>query len=97
MRCPKGFYRVGDISFGQMGCGGVLCSERASNLSQGQRQMLAIARANLADPGILIFDEATCSVETRTEARIQRALLRVIERRTSVVIAHQPSTIRDAD
>ncbi len=72
-------------------------SERASNLSQGQRQLLAIARAVLADPSILILDEATSSVDTRTEARIQKALLRLMEGRTSFVIAHRLSTIRDAD
>jgi ATP-binding cassette subfamily B multidrug efflux pump len=72
-------------------------SERASNLSQGQRQLLAIARAILADPSILILDEATSSVDTRTEARIQKALLRLMEGRTSFVIAHRLSTIRDAD
>lgn len=72
-------------------------SERAANLSQGQRQMLAIARAILADPGILILDEATSSVDTRTEARIQQALLKLMEGRTSFVIAHRLSTIREAD
>ena len=72
-------------------------SERAGNLSQGQRQLLAIARAILADPGILILDEATSSVDTRTEARIQKALLRLMQGRTSFVIAHRLSTIRDAD
>ena len=72
-------------------------SERGSNLSQGQRQMLAISRAILADPAILILDEATSSVDTRTEARIQKALLRLMEGRTSFVIAHRLSTIRDAD
>lgn len=72
-------------------------SERAANLSQGQRQLLAIARAVLADPSILILDEATSSVDTRTEARIQAALLRLMEGRTSFVIAHRLSTIRDAD
>ncbi|MGB8212364.1 MAG: ABC transporter ATP-binding protein [Anaerolineales bacterium] len=74
-----------------------LLSERASNLSQGQRQLLAIARAILADPSILILDEATSSVDTRTEARIQKALLRLMAGRTSFVIAHRLSTIRDAD
>ncbi len=71
-------------------------SERASNLSQGQRQLLAIARAILADPAILVLDEATSSVDTRTEARIQKALLRLMKGRTSFVIAHRLSTIRDA-
>jgi ATP-binding cassette, subfamily B, multidrug efflux pump len=74
-----------------------MLSERASNLSQGQRQLLSIARAILADPAILILDEATSSVDTRTEARIQKALLRLMEGRTSFVIAHRLSTIRDAD
>jgi len=74
-----------------------ILSERASNLSQGQRQLLSIARAILADPSILILDEATSSVDTRTEARIQNALLRLMKGHTSFVIAHRLSTIRDAD
>jgi ATP-binding cassette subfamily B multidrug efflux pump len=74
-----------------------MLSERASNLSQGQRQLLSIARAILADPSVLILDEATSSVDTRTEAHIQEALLRLMEGRTSFVIAHRLSTIRDAD
>ncbi len=72
-------------------------SERAGNLSQGQRQLLSIARAILADPAILVLDEATSSVDTRTEVRIQKALLRLMQGRTSFVIAHRLSTIRDAD
>jgi ATP-binding cassette, subfamily B, multidrug efflux pump len=72
-------------------------SERAGNLSQGQRQLLSITRAILADPAILILDEATSSVDTRTEIRIHKALLRLMKGRTSFVIAHRLSTIRDAD
>jgi ATP-binding cassette subfamily B multidrug efflux pump len=72
-------------------------SERGSNLSQGQRQLLAIARAVLANPRILILDEATSSVDTRTETRIQKSLLRLMAGRTSFVIAHRLSTIREAD
>ncbi|MFH2131033.1 MAG: ABC transporter ATP-binding protein [bacterium] len=72
-------------------------SERAANLSQGQRQLLAIARAILANPRILILDEATSNVDTRTEIRIQTALLRIMARRTSFVIAHRLRTVRDAD
>jgi ATP-binding cassette subfamily B protein len=71
-------------------------AERGSNLSQGQRQLLAIARTILADPAILILDEATSSVDTRTEARIQKALLHLMHGRTSFVIAHRLSTIREA-
>jgi ATP-binding cassette subfamily B protein len=72
-------------------------SERAENLSTGQRQLIAIARAVLADPAILILDEATSSVDTRTEICIQQSLLKLMEGRTSFVIAHRLSTIRKAD
>ena len=72
-------------------------SEQGHNFSHGQRQLLAIARAVLADPRILILDEATSSVDTRTEVQIQAALLRLLEGRTAFVIAHRLSTIRNAD
>ncbi len=72
-------------------------NEEASNISQGQRQLLTIARAVLADPAILILDEATSSVDTRTEALIQKAMVALMQGRTSFVIAHRLSTIRDAD
>jgi len=72
-------------------------NEEASNISQGQKQLLTIARALLANPAILILDEATSSVDTRTEAQIQNALGSLMEGRTSFVIAHRLSTIRNAD
>jgi ATP-binding cassette, subfamily B, multidrug efflux pump len=72
-------------------------SEQGGNLSQGQRQLLAIARVMLADPGILVLDEATSSIDTRTEQHIQEALLKLMEGRTAFVIAHRLSTIRNAD
>lgn len=68
-----------------------------AGLSQGQRQLMAIARAVLADPKILILDEATSSVDTRTEKKIQDAMVKLMENRTSLIIAHRLSTIRDAD
>lgn len=74
-----------------------MLDEDGSNLSQGQRQLLTIARAILAKPAILILDEATSSVDTRTEAEIQKAMKRLMQGRTSFVIAHRLSTIRDAD
>jgi ATP-binding cassette subfamily B multidrug efflux pump len=74
-----------------------MLTERGSNFSQGQRQLLAIARAVVANPRILVLDEATSSVDTRTEVRIQRALLKLMKGRTSFVIAHRLSTIRNAD
>ena len=82
-RLPKGYNTV--------------LSESGNNLSEGQRQLLAIARAILASPSILILDEATSSVDTRTEQHIQKALLTLMEGRTSFIIAHRLSTIRDAD
>lgn len=72
-------------------------NEEASNISHGQKQLLTIARAVLADPAILILDEATSSVDTRTEAFIQKAMTDLMKGRTSFVIAHRLSTIRDAD
>ena len=74
-----------------------ILNEEASNISQGQKQLLTIARAILADPVILILDEATSSVDTRTEVQIQRAMANLMKGRTSFVIAHRLSTIRDAD
>ena len=74
-----------------------ILNDDSSNISQGQRQLLTIARAFLADPRILILDEATSSVDTRTEALIQRAMTELMKNRTSFVIAHRLSTIRDAD
>ncbi len=75
----------------------MVLNEEASNVSQGQKQLLTIARAILADPKILILDEATSSVDTRTETRIQKAMDNLMKGRTSFVIAHRLSTIRDAN
>ena len=74
-----------------------ILSDNASNISQGQRQLIAIARAILSDPSVLILDEATSSIDTRTEEKIQDALLTLMENRTSFIIAHRLSTIRSAD
>ncbi|MFL6518155.1 MAG: ABC transporter ATP-binding protein [Bacillus sp. (in: firmicutes)] len=74
-----------------------ILNEEASNISQGQKQLLTIARAILANPAILILDEATSSVDTRTEVQIQKAMNHLMKGRTSFVIAHRLSTIRDAD
>jgi ATP-binding cassette subfamily B protein len=74
-----------------------LLSENGGNLSQGQRQLLAIARVFLAKPALLILDEATSSIDTRTELHIQDALLSIMKDRTSFIIAHRLNTIRDAD
>ncbi len=75
----------------------MVLNEEASNVSQGQKQLLTIARAILADPKILILDEATSSVDTRTELLIQKAMDNLMQGRTSFIIAHRLSTIRDAD
>ncbi len=74
-----------------------MLSESGGNISSGQRQLLSIARAVLADPNILILDEATSSVDTRTEMRIQKAMVALMKNRTTLIIAHRLSTIRDAD
>lgn len=75
----------------------MVLNEETNNVSQGQKQLLTIARAILADNRILILDEATSSVDTRTETRIQKAMDALMKGRTSFVIAHRLSTIRDAD
>jgi len=68
-----------------------------AHLSQGQRQMVCLVRAYLADPAILVLDEATSAIDVQTERRIQRALRRLCEGRTAIIIAHRLSTIRDVD
>jgi len=75
----------------------MVLNEEATNLSQGQKQLITIARAILSDPKILIFDEATSSVDTRTEVQVQQAMENLMKNRTSFIIAHRLSTIRDAD
>jgi len=75
----------------------MVLNEEASNVSQGQKQLLTIARALLADPQMLILDEATSSVDTHTEILIQKAMNTLMKDRTSFIIAHRLSTIRDAD
>ena len=75
----------------------MVLNEETSNIFQGQKQLLTIARAILADPPIMILDEATSSVDTRTEIRIQKAMDNLMKGRTSFVIAHRLSTIRNAD
>lgn len=82
-RLPKGYDTV--------------LNEEATNISQGQRQLITIARAFMADPEVLILDEATSSVDTRTEILIQKAMVNLLQNRTSFVVAHRLSTIRDAD
>ena len=74
-----------------------IINEESNNISQGQKQLLTIARAFLANPKILILDEATSSVDTRTEVLIQRGMDKLMEGRTSFIVAHRLSTIRNAD
>jgi ATP-binding cassette subfamily B multidrug efflux pump len=75
----------------------MVLNEETSNISQGQKQLITIARAVLSDPRILILDEATSSVDTRTEVLIQKAMEQLMKDRTSFIIAHRLSTIRNAD
>ena len=75
----------------------MVLNEEASNVSAGQKQLLTIARAVIADPPILILDEATSSVDTRTEVLIQKAMDKLMRGRTSFIIAHRLSTIKSAD
>ena len=75
----------------------MVLNEETTNISQGQKQLMTIARAILADPTILILDEATSSVDTHTEVLIQKAMDELMKGRTSFVIAHRLSTIRNAD
>ena len=89
--CVDHFIRTLDHGYNTM------INEESSNISQGQKQLLTIARAYLSDPKILILDEATSSVDTRTEVLIQRGMENLMKGRTSFVIAHRLSTIRNAD
>nr|WP_276318682.1 ATP-binding cassette domain-containing protein [Marinitoga lauensis] len=75
----------------------MVINEEVNNISQGEKQLITIARAFLANPKILILDEATSSVDTRTELRVQQAMERLMKNRTSFVIAHRLSTIKNAD
>ena len=75
----------------------MILNEEATNISQGQKQLITIARVILADPKILVLDEATSSVDTRTEIQIKKAMDNLMRGRTSFIIAHRLSTIRDAD
>ena len=75
----------------------MILNEEASNISQGEKQLLTIARAIISDPAILILDEATSSVDTRIELMLQKAMQNVMKGRTSFVIAHRLSTIKSAD
>ena len=74
-----------------------LLTNNGANLSQGQRQLIAIARAAVADPPVMILDEATSSIDTRTELKIQQAFAAMMRGRTSFIVAHRLSTIREAD
>ena len=76
---------------------GTVISEDGGNISQGQKQLLCIARVMLTHPPMLILDEATSSIDTRTEQRIQRAFAQLMQGRTSFIVAHRLSTIREAD
>ena len=95
-RRGKWQYTVADIEALPEGYNTMVTGD-GSNLSQGQRQLLAIARAAVADPPVMILDEATSSIDTRTEAQIQRGMDALMEGRTVFVIAHRLSTVRNAD
>lgn len=97
VRAAARFARVDDFAEKLENGYDTMLTEGGSNISQGQRQLIAIARAVLANPKILILDEATSSIDTRTEMHIQEAMLRLMKGRTSLIIAHRLSTIRDAD